>query len=143
MNLAVTDTTNLEGLSLDRVSLESAHFTSSKGPLKPGPIEVEIVTSFDEEDPSSTTCVCTVEIPSADVENPMRIESSYRVQFSSDTLDFSDSSVQELLAPLTMRISYPYHRQMVGQFVSQTGLPPLALPLVPDDNWRNQLTSQR
>lgn len=141
MDLATTESINLEGLSLDRVSLESANFKSSKGPLQPGPIEVQIITSFDDDEASLATCVCSVKIPSSD-ENSMSIESAYSVQFSSESIDFTDSSVQDLLAPMVMRISYPYHRQMVGQFVSQTGLPPLALPLVPDDNWRHSMTTQ-
>ncbi|WP_160664125.1 protein-export chaperone SecB [Pseudarthrobacter sp. ATCC 49987] len=101
-------------------------------------VRIEIGSEMSTDDPSAAVSRCRVSLDANDDdsgESPMSVESAYRVVFSSESADLESEDMQAHLAALAMRVCYPYHRQIIGQMISQSGLPPLLLPLVPDDQW--------
>lgn len=101
-------------------------------------VRIEIGSEMSADDPAAAVSRCRVSLDANDTDegdSPMSVESAYRVVFSSEDADFDDKDMQAHLAALAMRVGYPYHRQIIGQMISQSGLPPLLLPLVPDDQW--------
>jgi preprotein translocase subunit SecB len=123
----------LESITLVHANFERAHHVVPGGRN----VRIEIGSEFSTEDPSAAVSRCKVslETKSEDEKPPMVVESAYRVVFSSETVDLEVDEIQAHLAALAMRVGYPYHRQIIGQMISQSGLPPLLLPLVPDDQW--------
>ncbi len=133
----------LSDIQLESIALVHANF-QREIEVVPGRrnVRIEIGSEFSDEDPwaAISRCRVTLDTLSDDEPEPMTVESAYRVVFSSNINDFDTDLVQAHLAALAMRVGYPYHRQIIGQMISQSGLPPLMLPLVPDDQWVLNIT---
>lgn len=134
------DHRGLSNVQLESITLLNSNFNREVDLSSTrGDVTIKIGSEISVEDPFAAISRCQVSINSADDADgddpPLSVESAYRVVFSSDALDFGDEDIQAHIAALAMRIGYPYHRQIIGQLISQSGLPPMLLPLVPDDQW--------
>lgn len=80
--------------------------------------------------------VCSVEFKDSRGGVVLSIESKFRADFRLD--DQSDvGGVQDHISGLALRVTYPYHRQIISNVAAQGGLPGVVLPLVANEDLEN------
>lgn len=75
---------------------------------------------------------CNVELKDARENIIVQIQTIFRTEF--DVQGHSSAAgIDPYLSSLAMRVTYPYHRQLIASLTTQSGLPAMTLPLISDD----------
>lgn len=109
------ETADFEIPRTKRVRFQFSGATADEYPLLR--LTSTVVELLDSEDNAAVTLKCT-----------------YKINFAIS----DDATAEELddeLRIAAMRVSYPYHRQLISDMTSRLGLRPTFLPAVPDELW--------
>lgn len=75
---------------------------------------------------------CKVELKDVDDKSIALVETKFRTEF--DIQGNKDAvGIHSYLSSLAMRITYPYHRQLIAALTTQSGLPGVTIPLISDE----------
>ncbi|QHK19714.1 hypothetical protein GU243_08225 [Pseudarthrobacter psychrotolerans] len=74
---------------------------------------------------------CTVELKDANENVIVSIETKFRSEFDIRG-DGDAKGIDSYLSSLAMRVTYPYHRQLIATLTAQSGLPGMTIPLISD-----------
>jgi preprotein translocase subunit SecB len=75
---------------------------------------------------------CNVELKDADENQIVLVQTIFRTEFDIQG-NASAPGIDAYLSSLAMRVTYPYHRQLISTLTAQSGLPGMTIPLISED----------
>lgn len=101
-------------------------------------MRVEPVEGF----PTARMTLCSVEFKDSNDDVLVAIESKFRAEFQlADPAEAA--TLDDHISGLALRVTYPYHRQIISSLVAQSGLPGVVLPLVANEDLDDLATRRR
>ncbi|WP_018762430.1 hypothetical protein [Arthrobacter sp. 135MFCol5.1] len=118
---------------LDDMSVETSDFEIPKTKR----VRFQFSGATADEFPLLRLTKTVVELLDSDGDSAVTLKCTYKINFAIS----EDEQVAELddeLRIAAMRVSYPYHRQLISDMTSRLGLRPTFLPAVPDELWADE-----
>ncbi|MDD1477072.1 hypothetical protein [Arthrobacter sp. H16F315] len=75
---------------------------------------------------------CNVDLKDAAENIIVQIQTIFRTEFDVQG-PTTPAVIDPYLSSLAMRVTYPYHRQLIASLTTQSGLPGVTIPLISDD----------
>lgn len=116
----------LESIKFDR----GFSFDVGEGRDAQASLGVHLETPMEGAMHRSTRCNIELRDPSDDA--IVQIQTIFRTEFDVQG-NAEAEGIDAYLSSLAMRVSYPYHRQLIASLTTQSGLSGMTIPLISDD----------
>lgn len=116
---------------LDDMSIETADFEIPRTKR----VRVQFSGATADDYPLLRLTNTVVELLDSEGEAVVTLKCTFKINFTLSPKAGEFEDLDDELRIAAMRVSYPYHRQMISDMTSRLGLRPTFLPAVPDDLW--------